>query len=224
MQSINRKIVGYSVVTPDKAQEDAAPPAPVLEELPRRRPEELHGTTYKIKSPMMENAIYVTINDVVLNAGTEHEQVRPLEIFINSKSTENAQWIAALTLTISAIFRQGGRVDLIAEELRNVHDHSGGYYRNGVFIPSLAAEIGLVLQKHLAKAAGEGDAPDAEALALAAQKREALVTPVSSPQSLEDAAEPAVPGAVACPKCKAVQMIKMDGCDTCLACGHSKCG
>ena len=111
------------------------------------RPEMLLGSTYKIKTPLSEHALYITVNDIVLNEGTEHEQRRPFEIFINSKNMEHFQWVLALTRIISAVFRKGGDVTVLVEELRSVFDPSGGYFKKGgKFMPSLVAEIGEVIK------------------------------------------------------------------------------
>ena len=114
------------------------------------RPQMLLGSTYKIKTPLSEHALYVTINDIVLNPDTKHELRRPFEIFVNSKSMDHFQWIVALTKIISAVFRKGGDVTFLVEELRSVFDPHGGYFKKGgKFMPSLVAEIGDVLESHL---------------------------------------------------------------------------
>ena len=114
------------------------------------RPEMLLGSTYKIKTPLSEHALYVTINDIVLNRGTEHELRRPFEIFINSKNMDHFQWIVALTRIISAVFRKGGDVTFLVEELRSVFDPRGGYFKKGgKYMPSLVAEIGDAIECHL---------------------------------------------------------------------------
>ena len=114
------------------------------------RPDQLAGSTYKIKTPLSDHALYVTINDIVLNPGTEHELRRPFEIFINSKNMEHFQWIVALTRIISAVFRKGGDVAFLVEELHSVFDPGGGYLkRGGKHVPSLVAEIGTVIEDHL---------------------------------------------------------------------------
>ena len=114
------------------------------------RPEVLIGTTYKIKSPLVEHAMYVTLNDIVLNAGTEHELRRPFEIFINSKSMEHFQWIVALTRIMSAVFRKGGDVTFLVEEMKAVFDPRGGYFKaGGVYMPSLVAELGAIVEDHM---------------------------------------------------------------------------
>jgi hypothetical protein len=168
---IDKKIKGYAVVTPeDKARESAAPvsgesvPRATIEaEIPAKpmadviqmherieRPEVLIGSTYKIKSPLVEHAMYVTINDIVLNAGSEHEMRRPFEVFINSKSMEHFQWIVALTRIMSAVFRKGGDVTFIVEEMKAVFDPKGGYFKaGGVYMPSLVAELGTIVEDHL---------------------------------------------------------------------------
>ena len=96
-----------------------------------QRPEMLIGSTYKIKTPVSDHAMYVTINDIVLNEGTEHEQRRPFEVFINSKNLDHYQWIVALTRIISAVFRKGGDVTFLVEELKAVFDPRGGYWQPG---------------------------------------------------------------------------------------------
>ena len=165
---IDKKIKGYSVLTPeDKAREAAAliPTASVARETVEKetpqdniiqmherieRPEVLIGSTYKIKSPLVEHAMYVTINDIVLNAGTEHELRRPFEIFVNSKSMEHFQWIVALTRIMSAVFRKGGDVTFLVDEMKAVFDPRGGYFKaGGVYRPSLVAELGAIVEEHM---------------------------------------------------------------------------
>ena len=165
---IEKKIKGYAVVKPeDKAREAVSgesvarstveaeatgkPTADVIQMHERiERPEVLVGSTYKIKSPLVEHAMYVTINDIVLNAGTEHESRRPFEVFINSKSMEHFQWIVALTRIMSAVFRKGGDVTFIVEEMKAVFDPKGGYFKaGGVYMPSLVAELGTIVEDHL---------------------------------------------------------------------------
>ena len=91
-----------------------------------QRPEMLVGSTYKIKTPVSDHAMYVTINDIVLNEGTPYEQRRPFEVFINSKNLDHFQWIVALTRIISAVFRKGGDVTFLVDELKAVFDPRGG--------------------------------------------------------------------------------------------------
>ena len=138
------------------------------------RPEVLIGSTYKIKSPLVEHAMYVTINDIVLNAGTEHELRRPFEIFINSKSMEHFQWIVALTRIMSAVFRKGGDVAFLVEEMKAVFDPRGGYFKaGGVYMPSLVAELGSVVEDHL-KAIGmlhDPEMSDAQRAMIAEKRR-----------------------------------------------------
>ena len=165
---IDKKIKGYSVLTPeDKARESAPvvhaesvsrakaeaelPTADIIHMHERiERPEVLIGSTYKIKSPLVEHAMYVTINDIVLNAGTEHELRRPFEIFVNSKSMEHFQWIVALTRIMSAVFRKGGDVTFLVDEMKAVFDPRGGYFKaGGVYMPSLVAELGAIVEEHM---------------------------------------------------------------------------
>jgi hypothetical protein len=210
MITINQKITGWSLVKPNEP-EAAPPPAPVAEQEQMheklKRPETLPGSTYKIRTPLSEHALYVTINDVVLNPGTEHEHRRPFEIFINSKNMDHFQWTVALTRIISAVFRKGGNVAFLVDELCSVYDPRGGYLRKGGYVPSLVAEIGLVIKGHLR---GLGLIED-DALLLSEK--------VEKPEAGQD-----IPGADHCPSCTAKTMIKLDGCMTCLTCGNSKCG
>src|SRR5690606_8623538 len=114
------------------------------------RPEVLVGSTYKVKTPVSDHAMYVTINDIVLNEGTPHEQRRPLEIVINSKNLDHYQWIVALTRIMSAVFRKGGDVTFLVDELKAVFDPRGGYWQpGGKFMPSIIAELGHIVERHL---------------------------------------------------------------------------
>ena len=114
------------------------------------RPDVLLGSTYKIRSPLVEHALYVTINDIVLNRGTADESRRPFEVFINSKNMDHFQWIVALTRILSAVFRKGGDVGFLVEEMQAVFDPRGGYFKpGGVYMPSIVAEIGSVIGTHL---------------------------------------------------------------------------
>jgi hypothetical protein len=158
---IGKKIKGYSVLKPEDktrlvpAEEAPSVPAVVTAEVIQmhekvERPDTLVGATYKIKSPLFEHALYVTINDIVLNAGTEYELRRPFEIFINSKNMDHFQWIVALTRIMSAVFRKGGDVTFLVEELRAVFDPRGGYFKaGGVYMPSIVAELGAIIEQHL---------------------------------------------------------------------------
>ena len=258
---IEKKIKGYAVVTPDdrakenaKAAESAPVAAPednVIQMHERiERPEVLIGSTYKIKSPLVEHAMYVTINDIVLNAGTEHELRRPFEIFVNSKSMEHFQWIVALTRIMSAVFRKGGDVTFLVDEMKAVFDPRGGYFKaGGVYMPSLVAELGAIVEEHM-KSIGLIHDPEMSAhqRAILAEKRKQYEDRAkkNSDVSAAPAAAPAAPAAPAlgaaediavtgdgasfppsatlCHKCSTKALVIMDGCATCLNCGYSKCG
>jgi len=170
---------------------------------PLARPAALEGHTYKLKWPMSEHAIYITINDVVVNG-----QRRPFEVFINSKNMEHYAWTVALTRMISAVFRRGGDVSFVVEELKAVFDPRGGAWMNGKYVPSILAAIGDVIEKHLISIGfieGEGmglkEDPKARAVAVGEAPRGA-----------------------ACPLCGAYDMRMIEGCRTCGSCGHSECG
>ena len=189
-----------------------------------QRPETLIGMTYKIKSPLFEHALYVTVNDIVLNAGTPHEQRRPFEIFINSKNMDHFQWIVALTRIMSAVFRKGGDCTFLVEELKAVFDPRGGYLKKGgVYMPSIVAEIGAVLERHLiAIGMLEGHALDETLLKYLAEKRAAYEASQGAVAVEPGEGFPA--GAQLCNKCNTQAVVQMDGCATCLNCGNSKCG
>jgi len=220
---IQQKIVGYSLKQ-DKEHEVAKEPQHDVMHEEIARPEELRGYTYKIKTPLSDHAMYITINNIVLNENTKHEQEYPFEIFINSKNMEQFQWILALTRVISAVFRKGGDSVFLAEELKQVFDPQGGYFKKGGrFMPSLVAEIGEVLETHMKKIGLIEDEELTEAhKALIAEKRALFEDKAAN----ADAAEPGdyPPGAQICKKCNVTAVVLMDGCMTCLNCGDSKCG
>ena len=89
---INKKIVGYGLVDKEDEEKPIADTAEVVQiGEPLGRPDKITGSTYKVKTPVTEHALYITINDVVMNEGTEQEHRRPFEIFINSKNMEHFQ-------------------------------------------------------------------------------------------------------------------------------------
>jgi len=207
---IEKQIAAYEVVKPEVEQAEATVTqiAPLLE-----RDDVLEGTTYKIKTPLSEHALYITINDVVMKRGEAGEHKRPFEIFINSKNMENFSWIVALTRVISAVFRKGGDVTFLVEELKAVFDPRGGYYKKGgKYMPSLVAEIGEVIQQHMISIGmmeGQLATPELEA-----KRKEAK----------EKLGEEAAARGKLCDKCGAMGVVRLDNCDTCLECGDSKCG
>ena len=244
---ITQKIKAYSVASQDDKAASPEPVAATPKALPQaeiiqmhervERPESLIGATYKIKSPLFEHALYVTINDIVLNPGTEHELRRPFELFINSKNMEHFQWIVAITRIVSAVFRKGGDVTFLVEEMKAVFDPRGGYFKaGGVYMPSIVAEIGSVVEEHM-KSIGlilDPELSDAQ-LALIAEKRAAYEG--RSKKNAEMSPSAAVgdvlvtgdgtsfpPSATMCSKCNTKALVLMDGCQTCLNCGYSKCG
>ena len=221
-KKIDQKIVKSEVL--ESARDEAAPERAEIIQMHEnlQRPESLQGTTYKIRTPLSEHALYVTINDITLNAGTEHEMRRPFEIFINSKNMEHYQWIVALTRILSAVFRKGGDVTFLVDELRSVFDPQGGYFKKGGrYTPSSVAEIGDVIEQHMISIGmlklTEPDAHQREYLD--ARRREAeggfakAVADDGYPES-----------ATLCKKCRVRAVVLLDNCLTCLHCGESKCG
>jgi len=237
---IETRIVGYEVV---REEEEAAALAKVQVDKEERksakiiymteqiaRPEgmeALEGSTYKIKTPLDDHAMYVTINDMILNQGTEHEQRRPFEIFINSKNMDHFQWIVALTRLMSAVFRKGGDVTFLAEELQAVFDPKGGYFKpGGKFMPSIIAEIGAVIEHHLQKIGlmEKEELSEQQQLVLDQKRAEAEASEQKKTiaDTNSDGSYPAA--ATLCNKCHTKAVVIMDNCATCLSCGYSKCG
>ena len=181
---------------------------------PLDRPEELPGRTYKIKWPGSDHAIYITVNDVV-----QEGRRRPFEIFINSKNMEHYAWTVALTRMISAVFRRGGDVSFVVEELKAVFDPRGGQWMGGRYVPSLLAAIGGVIERHLV-----------EIGFLAPTEQPSLIDAIEERMRLAAGAkEPAASGGSAksmgqCPNCGAAALTHQEGCDVCLNCGYSRCG
>jgi len=173
-----------------------------------QRPEVLIGSTYKIKTPVSDHAMYVTINDIVLNEGSEHEQ----------------RWIVALTRIISAVFRKGGDVTFLVEELKAVFDPRGGYWQpGGKFMPSIIAELGYVIEKHLQTIGLIRKVElDEHQKKLVDEKRAEFEARNKQTDAFAKSVFPE--GAQLCPKCSTAAVVMMDGCMTCLNCGDSKCG
>ncbi len=187
---------------------------------PLDRPEALPGTTYKLKWPESDHAIYITINDTV-----EGGRRRPFEIFINSKNMEHYAWTVALTRMISAVFRRGGDVAFVVEELKAVFDPRGGQWMNRQYVPSLLAAIGGVIEEHM--------------LAIGFLSRATPTTPGTQPKvaTIGERMPPSlteVPGGGErgagtsqsfkfCPRCSSPSLTRVEGCDTCLNCGYSRC-
>lgn len=225
---IDKKITAYKLVTDeDKAQAAEAKENTKIVQLgePLDRPEKITGSTYKVKTPVTEHALYITINDVVMNEGTPQEHRRPFEIFINSKNMDHFQWIVALTRVMSAVFRKGGDVTFLVEELKSVFEPSGGYYkRGGKFVPSLVAEIGEVVEKHLQEIGmlKKPGLDEHQQKLVDEKKAEYLEKHASSGEGVNEEGFPK--GASLCKKCNTKASIIMDGCLTCLNCGESKCG
>ncbi|MFY0635978.1 MAG: adenosylcobalamin-dependent ribonucleoside-diphosphate reductase [Vannielia sp.] len=198
-------VTGSVLSVSEKTEEEAKPDQDgevIYISEPLDRPQALEGNTYKLKWPDSEHAIYITINDVVVGS-----QRRPFEVFINSKNMEHFAWTVALTRMISAVFRRGGDVSFVVEELKAVFDPRGGAWMQGKYVPSILAAIGGVIERHLIAIgfiAGEGmglkSDPQAEVVSIGA------------------------PRGKSCPSCGQFTMQMVEGCMTCAACGHSKCG
>lgn len=178
------------------------------------RSEKLIGATYKLKWPESEHAFYITINDV-----EQDGKLRPFEVFINSKNLEHYAWVVALTRMISAVFRRGGDVGFVAEELKQVFDPRGGHWHNGHYVPSLVAAIGDVIERHLFSTGFLQPEIMDDAIAQGIAEKEAKLAAKSSDNKSKAKAIGQI-----CPKCSQPGMVKESGCMSCLHCGWSKCG
>lgn len=171
---------------------------------PLERPNTLDGNTYKLRWPDSEHAIYVTINDIIVN-----DQRRPFEVFINSKNMEHFAWTVGLTRMISAVFRRGGDVSFVVDELKAVFDPRGGAWVNGKYIPSILAAIGGVLEEHMVKI---GFIKNSDEM-LSHQKDD-----LSKVEKLKRLKQKS------CTSCGQFDLQMIEGCMTCRSCGYSKCG
>lgn len=195
---IDKKIVGVGIVKDEKPV-----PLPLVS---YDRDGELDGTTYKIKPPTIQCAMYITVNHIVLEDGT----YRPIEVFINTKHTDHHQWITALTRMISGVFRKVGPIEFAIEELEQVYDPKGGYWYDGKMCPSIVAHVGSILRHHCEKI---GAIPVKE---LSAEQR------VLIEEKTEKAKEAGVE-MMLCGECNQKAVLMLDGCLTCTSCGESKC-
>lgn len=218
------KPAGVSVPT-----EDATTPGVVYMTKPLERDAALEGVTYKIKWPASAHALYVTINDIVRDG-----RRRPFEVFINTKNLEHYAWTVALTRMISAVFRRGGDVAFVAEELKAVFDPEGGRWMGGRYVPSLLAAIGDVIEEHMLRI-GFLNRDEAEGVddhgtlrrpvALARGSAEDRGASLANASREDDRPHSApIPGARACPKCGERALRRIEGCWTCAVCSYSHCG
>ncbi|MFA6201262.1 MAG: hypothetical protein WC679_12750 [Bacteroidales bacterium] len=201
---IDQKIVGYTVKkTSEKVELNLEKMSELIE-----RPDILIGKTYKIKTPNTEHSLYVTINDIILNLGSEFEERRPYEIFFQSKDTAHVQWTAALTRVMSGVLRKGGDITFLVDELKNVYDPKAGYMaKGGKFIPSLIADIGYVIEKHLVD------------LGIIVKEIDKNMEEFIEKKKVEFKGKEGQ----LCTKCNSKSLFLMDGCMTCTTCGDSKC-
>ncbi|MCZ6860118.1 MAG: ribonucleoside-diphosphate reductase, adenosylcobalamin-dependent, partial [Alphaproteobacteria bacterium] len=184
---------------------------------PLDRPEALEGATTKVRWPESEHALYITVNDIIDDQG----RTRPFEIFINSKNTEHYAWTVALTRMISAVFRRGGDVSFVVEELKAVFDPRGGQWMGRRYVPSLLAAIGEVIEAHMI------DIGLIPALHDKSQEivetRQIVGAGENASASLGGGASAGHVAMRACPKCGAYGLIRQENCDICTSCGYSKC-
>jgi len=201
---------------PPPAPATSAKPADIFEAggvvymtQPLSRPEALPGQTYKVRWPDSEHALYITLNDIVQDG-----RRRPFEVFINSKNMEHYAWTVALTRMISAVFRRGGDVSFVVEEMKAVFDPRGGAWMEGKYVPSLLAAIGDVIERHMISI---GFLPArGQRAAIGEQKVAAGNGLISDQRSITTRM-------AQCPKCGEAALIRIEGCDQCTSCDYSKC-
>ncbi len=199
-------IAGVLIRKEEKKKEPAPVAAPAQ---PPKRPDELTGTTYKIKTPQSPDAFYITINDLINEDGSH----RPYEIFINTKNLHHFSWIVAMSRLISAVFRHDPKPKFLVEELKSIYDPNGGFFNHGKYVPSLAAEIGYVLEHHL-RLCGvitDGEIHPRKDAEKTVQTASAERTSINS-------------GKMICPQCSERELVNQENCLKCLSCGYSKCG
>ena len=170
---------------------------------PLDRPDVLIGQTYKIKWLDSDHAFYITLNDIEKDG-----RRRPFEIFINSKNMEAYAWAVALTRMISAVFRRGGDVSFVVDELKAIFDPRGGQWSGGRYVPSLMAAIGEVIEKHMIAI---GFIAPHDSTLVPEERRAVAVAAEGAPARF-------------CPRCSSASFVRIEGCDSCLACGYSRCG
>ena len=201
-------VVTGSVLAVNEAADEVSAPSRVAEgevvyiAEPLDRPQALEGRTYKLKWPGSEHAIYITVNDIIVG-----ERRQPFEVFINSKNMEHFAWTVALTRMISAVFRRGGDVSFVVEELKAVFDPRGGAWMGGKYVPSILAAIGAVIERHLI----EIGFIDGEGMGLKSDPQAEVVNLGGAPGP-------------ACASCGQFGLRMLEGCMTCPSCGHSECG
>jgi ribonucleoside-diphosphate reductase alpha chain len=187
------------VLIKDDKKNEEEKKAPILVDSNLPRPRELEGTTYKIKTPLSPDALYLTINDIIENGGR-----RPYELFINTKNLQHFSWIVAMTRLISAVFRREPDPGFLVDELKSIYDPNGGYFSEGKYVPSLAADIGFVIEKHLIKLGmmkpknGNGEKTNTSA---SGKKKKMMI----------------------CPQCNEWSLYSQENCLKCASCGYSKC-
>ena len=211
MPSINSKIVSVEVIESiNETQEGIQEFTPEFIHEKFKRPKVLNGCTYQLKTPLSECTWYITINNVLLNEGTEYEKLQPFEIFINTKDVSSYQWTIFASRMLSAIFRKGGDIKFILEEMSSVYQPNGGYLTKGGYMPSLVAEIGKIIETHF-KSIGliEDDST--------------IIIPPKIENIKNKISDKEMENAGTCPKCGSKSYIKIEGCGYCTNCLYSQC-
>lgn len=180
-----------------------------------KRPKVLSGQTYQLKTPLSDHTWYITINNIILNEGTPYERIQPLEIFINTKDVSSYQWMIFTSRMISAIFRKGGDVKFILDEMSSVFQPNGGYFGRNGYIPSLVAEIGKIIETHF------------KSIGLIEDEKSNHITEHIEVKKTEFIKKNgSMDSASTCPQCGEKTFINVEGCGYCTngSCNFSRCG
>jgi ribonucleoside-diphosphate reductase alpha chain len=172
------------------------------------RPQILEGTTYKIKTPLSSDALYITINDLIKDDGSR----RPYELFINTKNLQHFSWIVAMTRLISAVFRHDAAPTFLVQELKSIYDPNGGYFVDGGYVPSLAADIGRIIEKHLTR------------IGIIVDDKKQPAKQVEATATTEKTNGLDNENFMFCPSCNEKALVSQENCLKCLSCNYSKCG
>lgn len=225
----DKKIIGYKILAEETPKDEGFIPEHMNEGV--ERPFKLHGTTYKLKPLGHERGLYLTINDIVMNAGTDHEQRYPYEVFLNSRQMENFEWITALTCFISAVWRKGGNINFSVDELESTFSPKGSYmgpdHHNpgkNKFYDSVVSEIGSIVRLHFIEL---GLMKPVYNINQEQEMKQAVQIPEEELNNKEDTSE-LEPGTFRmdkkCSECDSDIFRMADNCPTCVDCGNSKCG
>lgn len=184
------------------------PTPPYIPTAPMPRKKSLCGNTYKLK--WNDSNYYVTINNFMDDNGV----FIPFEIFINTQDMSQFQWTVALTRMMSSVFRRGGDISFVIEDLKCIMDPNGGAWVDGRYVPSFIALLGYTLEEHVKSLNAntlvvQDMLQNFDGFQFKPKTETAIVQPEVKPDQ--------------CPSCKSFAVMIVSGCPVCVDCGHSKC-